>query len=58
MSSGYFLQFVHSQTSELELTDCDITDEGLHQITVCTGLQVLNLNANRGTRDAISSKGQ
>jgi hypothetical protein len=41
-------KFVHNQTTELDLADCEISDKGLAHIHVCHNLQVISLNSNKG----------
>jgi hypothetical protein len=59
-STGYVshLQFVHNQTTELDLADCEISDKGLAHIHVCHNLQVISLNSNKGVRNSVSSEGK
>lgn len=50
-------KFVHNQTTELDLADCEISDKGLAHIHVCHNLQVISLNSNKGVRNSVSSEG-
>eukprot|EP00794_Sanderia_malayensis_P012757 gene12757-14066_t len=50
-------EFLHSDVTELDLSESDISDEGLRKVCVCKSLKKLDLNASKGFKRQISSTG-
>ncbi|XP_038058927.1 protein AMN1 homolog [Patiria miniata] len=48
---------INSSTKILDLGECDITDEGLHKLTVCKNLRKLDLNSAKESRTMVTSRG-
>nr|XP_006817467.1 PREDICTED: uncharacterized protein LOC100370660 [Saccoglossus kowalevskii] len=49
---------IHSKVRELDLSECDITDDGLRILALCKQLRKIDLNAAKEDRTTITSVGK
>ncbi|XP_070543645.1 protein AMN1 homolog [Ptychodera flava] len=48
---------IHDRVKVLDLSECDVTDDGLQAITLCKQLRKLDLNAAKENRTSITTRG-
>lgn len=58
LNDGNITKCIHRKTKELDLNECEISDEGLRGISqLCTALRKLDLNSAKQNRKTVTNRG-
>ena len=52
-----YFQFAYDQLRKIDLSQSDVSDQGLYKMTFCKKLEKIDLNAEKTPRTSISSAG-